>query len=165
MEDKTMKNLILTIGALMIATATMAANLESTYFVKNTGELTNCKKIHFRANDIKVVYENGTEVFIPKNEVKAIHLNDVYYEKLPVYVNNEKTDKEEFMQFVTTRGGLKLFKYSANVSKANGSKGFNVSGYTMDYYVVYKGDQLWVEVTDVNYPTLFAFFGIKYNEA
>jgi hypothetical protein len=165
MEDKTMKNFILTIGALMIVTATMAANLESTYFVKNTGELTNCKKIHFRTNDIKVVYENGMEVLIPKNELKAIRVNEVYYEKLPVYVNNVKTEKEEFMQFVATRGGLKLFKYSANVSKASGSKGFNVSGYTMDYYVVYKGDQLWVEVTDVNYPTLFAFFGVQYNEA
>ncbi|HEX2935959.1 MAG TPA: hypothetical protein VHO72_11445 [Bacteroidales bacterium] len=149
----------------MIATATMAANLESTYFVKNTGELTNCKQILFRANDIKVVYENGTAVFIPKNEVKAILLNNMYYEKLPVYKNNEKTGKEEFMQFVATRGGLKLFKYTGSLAHANGSKGFNVNGFTMDYYVVYKGDELWVEVTDVNYPTLFTFFGVKYNEA
>lgn len=160
-----MKNLIFTISVLMIATATMAANLETTYFVKNTGELTNCKQIIFRVNDIKVVYENGTEVFIPKNEVKAIHLNNVYYEKLPVYVNNKSTGKEEFMQFVATRGGLKLFKYSGKLTDANGSKGFNVNGFTMDYYVVYKGDQLWVDVTDVNYPTLFTFFGVKYNEA
>lgn len=160
-----MNKLILTISALMIATVTMAANLESTYFVKNTGELTNCKKIFFRANDIKVVYENGTAVFIPKNEVKAIRLNEVYYEKLPVYQNNERTNKEEFMQFVATRGGLRLFKYSEDLANARSSKGFNVNGFTTEHYVVYKGDQLWVEVTDQNYPTLFDFFGVKYKEA
>lgn len=160
-----MNKLILTISALMIATVSMAANLESTYFVKNTGELTNCKKIVFLTNDIKVVYDNGAEVFIPKKDVKAIRLNEVYYEKLHVYVNNEKTDKEEFMQFVATRGGLKLFKYSAELTDNKGSKGFNVNGFTKDNYVVYKGDQLWVEVTDLNYPTLFAFFRVQYNEA
>jgi hypothetical protein len=160
-----MNKLILTIGALMIATASMAANLGSNYFVKTTGELTNCKKILFLKNDIKVVLENGTEINIAKDELKAIRINEVYYEKLPVYSNNVKTNKEEFMQFVATRGGLKLFKYAAGVSETNSAKGFNVNGAAMDYYVVYKGDQLWVEVTARNYPTLFDFFGIKYKEA
>ena len=159
-----MKKLIsfLTIG-LLISFSVKAADLKSNYYVLSNGEMNNFKNIQFRANEIKVTLENGEKLIIPKAQIKAIKANGKYYEKLPVYVNNQPTSQEEFMEFVATRGGLKLYKYRADINSSR-SKGFNEGNYQMDYYVVFRGDQYWVEVTDANYPTLFDFFRIKYTE-
>jgi hypothetical protein len=141
-----------------------AIELKANYFVKNTGEIMNCKKIHFRSNDIKVVLENGEKLLISKDQIKALRANNKYYEKLPVYINNKKTKNEEFMQFITTRAGLKLYKYTLGINNSESSVGFNVNGYTTDCYVVFKGDQYYVAITAANYPTMFQFFGLPYSE-
>lgn len=160
-----MNRFILLIGTIMIGAVTLAAGVETNYYVKNTGEISNCKKIQFGTNDLKVECENGTILTIPKENIKAIRLNAVYYEKLPVFENNLKTDREEFMQFVKTRAGLRLYKYTAEIGNASGSAGFNVQGNKMDHFLVFKGDQFFVEITEKNYPTLFEFFGIAIKES
>ena len=159
-----MKKLIifLATGLLMILSVN-AADLKANYYVLSTGEINNCRNVQFKANEIRIVLENGEKLIISKSEIKAIKVNGKYYEKLPVYENNKPTNQEEFMEFVATRGGLKLYKYRASISD-NRSKGFNEKAYEMDYYVVFRGDQYWVEVNDINYPTLFNFFRVRYTE-
>jgi hypothetical protein len=159
-----MKTILLATVAFFITLSINAVEEKTNYYVKNTGETMTCKKIQFRADNIKVFLENGVSMIISKDQIKAIRANGNYYEKLPVYVNNKKTEKEEFMKFVTTRAGLKLYKYPLNAATYKGSKGFNVNGDETECYVVFKGDQFYVAITDANYPTMFQFFGIPYSE-
>jgi hypothetical protein len=156
---------IILVGMLVNLSALANKNLKADYYILVSGEMNNCKSIHFRTNDIKAVLENDEELFISKSQIKAIKANGKYYEKLPVYINNKPTDQQKFMEFITTRGGLKLYKYTDDMNRDSRLKGFNLNGFQMDYYVVFKGDQYWVEITDKNYPTMFDFFGIKYNES
>jgi hypothetical protein len=159
-----MKTIILTLVAMSVVFSINAGEVKSSYYINNTGETMNCKKIQFRSNSIRVVLENGEKALIDKDNIKAIRVKGDYFEKLPVYIENKNTGKEEFMQFVTTRGGLKLYRYKVNISDYNGLKSFNLKGSVAECYVVFKGDQFHVAVTDANYPTLFSFFGLPYSE-
>jgi hypothetical protein len=159
-----MKKIFLFIVAFTIGLSVNAVELKANYYIKTTGETMNCKKIQFNTNNIKVILENGEKLTISKDQVKALRANGKYYEKLPVYENNAKTNKEEFMQFVTTRAGLKLYKYTTQTTNIDDSRGFNINGTTMDCYVVFKGDQYYVAITNANYPNMFQFFGIPYSE-
>ena len=160
-----MKKILLTLTVVIMSLATYASGLANNYYVKNSGETMNFKRIRFVTGNIVVTLNSGEKATIPMDQVKAFNLNGKYFERLPVYTNDQKTDKEVFMEFVATRAGLKLYKYKSDISDVNGKVGFNVNGYKADTYVVFKGDQYWVSVTDKNYPTLFEFFGVNFRES
>lgn len=67
-----------------------------------------------------------------------------------------------FMEFVTSRAGLKLYKYSNIEEVVNSKSGAYLGVKKVDRYIVYKGDQFWVNVTDKNYSTLLDFFRVSY---
>lgn len=159
-----MKKIVLLFFVLMTGITINAAESKANYFVMNSGQVMTCKKILFKADYIKATMENGAVLIIPVEEIKAIRTNKKYYEKMPVYKNNVKTNNEKFMQFVTTRAGLKLYKYTADMNEINGNKVFNNLVNNAECYVVYKGEQFYVAITDKNYPTLFEFFKLPYSE-
>jgi hypothetical protein len=159
-----MKKLTLIICAFAIVMSAKTAELKANYFIMKSGETMTCKRILFQTNYVKVIMENGSKLIIPKEQIKVIRTNGKYYEKMPVYSNNTKTNDEIFMQFVTTRAGLKLYKYTTDISKIIDNKAFDKIDYSADCYVVYKGDQLHVNITEKNYQTLFEFFRVPYSE-
>jgi len=159
-----MKKIILIIIAFAIGFSINAAETKANYYVMNTGETMTCKKIQFKTNVIIAKMENGSKLIIPVENLKAMRANGKYYEKMPVYVNNNLTSEEKFMQFVTTRAGLKLYKYTTDINKINSSKAFNQQGFETECYVVYKGDQMHVEINENNYQTIFTFFHLPYSE-
>ncbi|HEY4787977.1 MAG TPA: hypothetical protein VIH57_18110 [Bacteroidales bacterium] len=160
-----MKKLVLILTVLMMSLSGFAAGLGENYYMVSTGEKLYFKKIQIGTQVIRATLENGKKVVIPISEVKMYTLNGKIYEKLPVYVNNKITNKHSFMEFVTTRAGLKLYKYSKYVEGVDKATGAYLGVSKVDYYVVYRGDQLHVDVTEKNYQTLFDFFGIKYSKS
>lgn len=125
------------------------------------GEKLYCQKIHVGAQKIKATLENGEKVIIPTSQVKMYRIDGKTFEKLPVYVNNKSTNNEIFMEFVTTRAGLKLYKYSKYVEGVDKVTGEYMGLSKVDYYLVFRGDEFYVDVTERNYKTLFDFFRIK----
>ena len=82
---------------LLISISVSAKTMESNYYVSTTGQLTHCKRITFKNNDIKVVLEDGERLLIPIAQVKTINAKGKIYDKLPVYKNDNPTNKEVFM--------------------------------------------------------------------
>lgn len=161
-----MKTLFYTaILGLFVNLSATAKPIGTNYYVSVTGQLTDCKRIAFRANEIKVVLENGENVLVPMAQIKTIKAKGKVYDKLPVYRNNQPTNKEAFMELITTKEGLKLYKYLTDISSDKREKGFNVNdGYQMENYVVYKDGQYKEEINDLNYAAIFAYFKINYRE-
>lgn len=160
-----MKKLATIFAILLFCLTGFAKDLSGNYYMISTGEKLYCKKIQVGAQKIKATLENGEKVIIPTSQVKMYHLNGKTFEKLPVYANNRNTNKETFMEFVTTRAGLKLYKYSKYVEGYDKVTKEYMGVSKVDYYLVFKGDQFYVEVTDRNYKTLFEFFRIKVIES
>ena len=151
---------------ILIGTSVSAITMESNYYISTSGQLTHCKRIAFKNNEIKVVLQNGEKLLLPVAQIKTIKANGKIYDKLPVYKNDKPTDKEAFMELVITKGGLKLYKYSTDIDSDNNREfGFNVSDdYKMENYVVFKDGQFKTEVNDSNYPAIFTYFELRYKQ-
>jgi hypothetical protein len=158
-----MKKLTLILTIILFSLTGFAKNWTGNYYMVSTGETMSCKKITLGRDFTKATLENGTKVTIPTAEIKLYRLNGKIFEKLPVFVNNKATGRQQFMEFVTTRGGLNLYRYSKYEEGIDKSTGAYLGVSKVDYYCVFRGDQYWVAVTDRNYQTLFDFFRIKYN--
>jgi hypothetical protein len=152
-----MKKFMSLLTLALVCSSMFAFSLADNYYVVSTGEKLYCKKISLGAEFTKVVLQNGEETTVPTSQIKMYQINDKIFEKLPVYVNNIKTDRQEFMEFISTRGGLRLYKYTGyeNIegAKTNSSK-------KVKRFYVFKGDQFYVEVTEKNGPSLFDYFGV-----
>ena len=158
------KILFIGIIGLIISVTTFAATIVSNYYISTTGQMTNCKRITFKANEIKVVLENGQKLLIPMAQIKTIKANGKIYNKLPVYKNNKPMNKEVFMELITTKETFKLYKYNVDIDWDKRANGFNVADNQMENYVVYKDNQFQSEINDANYRAMFNFFGINYRE-
>lgn len=157
-----MKKLVLIISVCLFTLTAFSKEVPSNYYLSSNNEMLFCKKIRLNKESIKAVLDNGKRVIIPTSDIKMYRMNGKIYEKLPVYINNKKTSKEAFMQFVTTRAGLRLYKYSSWEEVIDRQNGAYLGVAKVDKYCVYKGDQLWVSVNERNYPTVLNFFGVTY---
>lgn len=153
-----MKKLVLILTVLFVSLSGFAKGAGENYYMVYTGEKLFCKKISVGDQYIKATLENGEKVIVPTKEVKMYNLNGTIYEKLPVYENNVNTNKEMFMQFVATRAGLKLYKYTKYEEAMDIRTGEHLGLTHVDHYVVYRGNELHVELTEKNYTTLLEFF-------
>lgn len=158
-----MKTIAIAFFLVLVSLTGMAKELD--YYVMATGEKLFCTKIRLGPVNTKAVLENGEKVLLRTADIHSYRLNGKIFEKMPLFENDVKTSKNVFMQFVTTRAGLKLYKYTTSEEGIDKLSGRYLKSTSVDHYVVYKGDQFYVSITDKNYPTMFEFFGIKYREA
>ncbi len=94
----------------------------------------------------------GEKMKFNKCDITAFRMDGELYEKMPVYKNNLATGEEDFMQVISFRNGLKLYKYEY-ISKTTDALARR--------YYVFNEDKLVVEMDDANKPSLTAFFSPK----
>lgn len=152
-----MKKFILFSIICLFAIAGFSRNLTGDYYMDSTNEKLYCKKISLGKEVTVVILENGQEVTVPTSEIKMYSVDGKIYEKLPVYINNQNTNTSEFMEFMATRAGLKLYKYTMLEKKSD--KKPNAKRKVEKYYV-FKGDQFWMEVTEKTKANQSDFFGV-----
>jgi hypothetical protein len=157
-----MKKAAFTLMLMLVCMAGIAKELD--YYVIATGEKLYCTKIRLGAMNTTAVLENGEKVTLRTADIHSYRLNGKIFDKMPLYENNKFANKNIFMQFVTTRAGLKLYKYTLSEEGLDIKSGFYLKSTSVDHYVVFKGDKYFVSITDKNYPTMFDFFGMKYRE-
>ena len=157
-----MKKLATILAAVLIGLSAFAKDYSGNFYMVSTGEKLTCTKIQVGAKNIKATLENGEKVTVPISTVKMYSLNGKIYEKLPVFVDNKDSKQQMFMEFIATRAGLKLYKYTKYEEAADAVTGDYIGYTNVDHYVVFKGDQFHVELTERNYQTMFDFFRVKY---
>lgn len=155
-----MKKTVFTLLLMLVCMAGIAKEMD--YYVIAKGEKLYCTKIRLGAVNTTAVLESGEKITIRTADIESYRLNGKFFDKLPLYENNKFTNKNIFMQFVTTRAGLKLYKYSKFEEGVDKTTGVFLKSSAVDYYIVFKGDQYYVSITEKNYPTMFEFFGVKY---
>ena len=160
-----MKKLVFVLSVLMMSLSMFASELGENYYMVSSGEKLYFKKIQIGNQFIRATLQNGKKVTIPIIEVKMYQLNGKIFNRLPVYKNDKNTNKQVFMEFVATRAGLQLYKYSKYEEGFDKVTGVYRGVAKVDHYLVFRGDQFHVEVTDKNYQTLFDFFRVNYSKS
>lgn len=155
-----MKKLTFILVILLVGVSGFAKAVSENYYVIYTGEKLYCKKIQVDKDFINAVLDNGQKVVIPASQIKMYQVNGEIFEKLPVYVNNVNTNQQVFMQFVATRAGLRLYKYTMRDDIVNKETGAHEKGRKVEHSVIFRGDQFYGEITDKNYQTMMEFFRV-----
>jgi len=156
-----MKKLALLSVILLVGITSFAGTVGENYCLITTGEKLYLKKIRVEDANVSATLVDGKKIVIPASQVKMYQVDGEIFEMLPIYVNNENTGKETFMQFVTTRAGLKLYKYTMREDKINEKTGAHEKGSKVEHFMVFRGDQFYIEINDKNSENLFSFFGVN----
>ncbi len=124
--------------------STLCLSGQTANWVKTTDGQVNCKKISVQGETIKVVLENGEKQVLQLSSVISYFADDKLYMKMPVQTRGEK--KDALMEFVKTRDDMSLYKL---LDKGNYR------------YLVYKGNEMYVELLDGNRAEFEKFFYIQ----
>ena len=124
--------------------STLCVSGQTATWVKTTDGQVNCKKISVQGETVKVVLENGEKQMLPVSSVISYFADDKLYLKMPVQTRGEK--KEALMEFVKTRDDMSLYKL---LDKGNYR------------YLVYKGNEMYVELLDGNRAEFEKFFYLQ----
>jgi hypothetical protein len=83
------------------------------------------------------------------SDVTAYRKDERVYEKMPVVKNNLNTGRYAFMEVVSYRNGMKVYRY----------RDYSAQNQNDEYrYLVYSGNRFVVEFDIKNYETLSTFF-------
>jgi len=124
--------------------STLCLSGQTSNWVKTTDGQVNCKKVSLQGETVKVVLENGEKQTLPVSSVVSFFADDKLYIKMPVQTRGEK--KEALMEFVKTRDDMSLYKL---LDKGNYR------------YLVYKGNEMYVELLDGNRAEFEKFFYLQ----
>ncbi len=146
------KNFILLFTAGLFLT--VIVNGQSDNWIKTTDGLISCKKITNLNDELRLVFENGEKQRIPSNSVLSFNKNGKLYEKMPLY---EKGLKEgmKFMKFLSSHEDMRLYEfYDKSFQKRNKNR-------SSKRYFIYKGEELYIELTLADYSGFEKDFNVK----
>ena len=146
-----MKKLALILSMVLLSTTFILANdgdyvktKDGVYFLKNLHHGLKCCLVGKTATGEKMKFK--------KEDISSFCIDNVIYEKMPVYKNNIMTGEEDFMKAISYRNGLKLYEYEYISKKSNTEA---------RRYYVFKGNQYVVEIDGGNKQNVTAFFSSR----
>jgi hypothetical protein len=139
-----MKKLSLLFIAGLISLTAMAEESIPDYVITADG-IKYYETVRFGLFDLVGRHDQARDKY-KMDEVLAYRKNGRIYERVPVVVQNRKTDRYTFMELVAYRNGLKVYKHRSGNPDNN-----------YEYYV-YRNDEFVVQFDQRNAPSLKAFF-------
>jgi hypothetical protein len=99
----------------------------------------------------------------PANNVeeKSFTVGGHFYEKTPVYVNGKSLGFDAFMELISQRNDLKLFKYSYFEEKSLNAANPSKSNQEVTVYLVFKGNDFYIQLDNKNSQSLLKFFNVE----
>ena len=146
-----MKNSIVILALILICFGVkVMAGDESISYVKTGDKLYFGQDLKMGLFNLKIIASDGTVTKIPNRDVKAYLSNSRLFEYLPVVCEKNDTVCFAMMEYVTTKSGLNLYRYSYYDEK--------VPKY--EYYV-FKEGKFHLRIDRKNARTTLPFFGIN----
>lgn len=147
-----MRNKILLPALLIVSMLTTTVAKADLGFVITKTDTIICEDVTFELKDAHVKLINGNEMKIDQNDVQSFSIHGKTYDRLPVYVDNKPTGESSFLELVSQRDDLKLYKVALNEANKKGSGSF--------MYVVYKNGNFYLNVDKKNASIILEHFHV-----
>lgn len=105
-----MRTLILTVMAAMVSFWAANAQTEKVNYVVTSADTIFCGEMNVGASKTTITLEDGIKLKLENKNLVRYSRNGRYFQKLPVYVRNHKTDKNAMMELVQFKNRVKVFK-------------------------------------------------------
>jgi hypothetical protein len=122
----------------------LAASGQSSAWYQTADGQVSCKKINVQGDKLKVVLENGEKQVVPAASVSSYYTEDKLFLKKGIFADGVM--QEKFMEFLKTRDDMSLFMFPDNGTYR---------------YLVYKGDELFIEILEGNRDEFMKFFALN----
>lgn len=110
--------------------------------------------LNFGLSNAKLTQTDGQVAKIDKDLVESFFVTNKRFDKMPIYMNGKNTGKEDFMELISQRNGLRLYKFKCN-------QNLNVNDKDACLLIVFKEKDFYVQVDKNNAKTIAEFFHIN----
>lgn len=155
-----MKKLI----ALMIMvmfTLTLSAGDESISYVTSGGKTYFCQNVKFGFFCAKVQNRDGETVKIPFSKVDAYCCKGKLFERLPLIIEGVETERTALMEYITSRNGLRLYRYSKYGECGEFADNTYKPAHLQVEYYIFQDGKFYLRLDQKNARTVLPFFGVK----
>lgn len=147
-----MKKSVLTIALILICFGIKAvAGNPDVCYVKTADKVYFGQNIKMGFINTKVISADGTITKVKNNDIKSYMHDNRLFELMPLICEKGDTLCYDFMERMSSRSGLNLYRYKCcldcDVRYA---------------YFVFKDDKLYLRVNQMNAESILPFFGVKY---
>ena len=134
---------------------------EAISYVKAEGKVYLAKDVKIGLIKTKIFTLEGQIVKVPNAKVDAYMHNNHLFERLPVVCENNIVECMALMEYVTSRSGLRLYRYSSTYENYDPlTLRFEKASEHQDYYVFQDG-KFYLRIDRKNAATALPFFGIE----
>jgi hypothetical protein len=155
-----MKTSIFLAICLAITVGVYAGPTKSINYVTANGQTFFGDKLKSGLFHTRLLTSGQETVRINNNDVTAYMQDGRLFERLPLVCNNNTVKDEVFMEYVTTRSGLRLYKYSSYDENDNLPEGVVCKANAKYCFFVFKDGKYYLKVDEKNAAATLPFFGI-----
>jgi len=146
-----MKNSLLIVALILLSFGVKAmSDGETVSYVKTDSKVYIGQDVKLGLFNTKVISSDGTVTKIPYRDVVSYMDDSRLFVNLPVVCDNNKTTCYAMMEYITSRGGLNLYRYCCYEQKDA----------KYEYYI-FKDGKFHLRIDQKNAKTALPFFGIK----
>ena len=155
-----MKSILIAV-MLLVSCLVIKAGNESINYVKAGGKTYFCQELRQGLFKAGVVMDDGSVLRIPFNKIEAYSCKGHLFERLPVMCENAKPGCTALMEYVTSRSGLRLYKYCQYGECCDPASNKYGKVQARYLYTVFKDGEFYLRVDQKNAASVLPFFGIE----
>jgi hypothetical protein len=156
-----MKPIFLILLTALVSIVAYANEKNEINYVITNADTIICKEMSMGFSNAEITKTNGDVVKVNKEDVDAYKVNGKLYERKVVFKNKNATGVRAHMELISQRNGLKLYCYKFIADSGwDTKKGNFEDAREVASLLVYKDDNLYLEVDEQNVPTILDFFHV-----
>lgn len=145
-----MRNSLFILVLLLLGIGAKAAvGRESVTYLKTANEIYFGQDLKIGLLNSKIISSDGSVIKVPNRDVMSYMHNSRLFELLPVICEPGDTLCFAMMEYITTRSGLRLYRYNC----------YENSGIKCHYFI-FKDGKYYLHIDQRNALTVLPFFGI-----
>jgi len=160
-EDSIMNKMITLLIFLMIGSEIQAGSPLAKNYVVSKGKTYFCEKLIVGSANTKIFNAVGEVTKIPVHLVDSFRQGNNIFVKLPVISKSNDTIGMAFMQYITSRSGLQLFRYCSKCLQYDPVESIIAPVNQVYRYYVFKGGKFFKILDKENIDSYLSFFGVR----
>ncbi len=156
-----MKNVIV-ITALCLLTARLyAAEKENVSYVKANGKTYFGIEVRTGIFKTRVIASDGQKVKVQNTEIQSVMHDGRLFELMPVVSRNNKVIRMAMMEYITSKDGLRLYRYNYYNNCSRLEKGIITNTDPDDVFYVFRDGKFYLRIDESNAESALPFFGLN----
>jgi len=155
-----MKKALTLLILVLIALVSKAISPPASDIVVSDGKTYFCDKVIMGTASAKIYDASGEITKIPSQSVESFIKKGQVFVNLPVITKTNDTVGMAFMQFISSRSGLQLFRYCSNCLKYDPVEGVIAPINAVYRYYIFKGGRYFMLLDEKDANTFLSFFGV-----